>query len=61
MNCGVSSVYQEYREGVSEMQIAELTGVRQFNLVERPLSEPGPGELQVRVSAVGICGSDMHN
>jgi L-iditol 2-dehydrogenase len=29
-------------------------------MVDRPLKDPGPGELQVRVSAIGICGSDMH-
>jgi L-iditol 2-dehydrogenase len=43
------------------MQVAELTRLRHFDLVDRPLAEPGPGQLQVRVSAVGICGSDMHN
>jgi L-iditol 2-dehydrogenase len=42
------------------MQVAELTGLRRFEMVDRPLAEPGPGELQVRVSAIGICGSDMH-
>jgi L-iditol 2-dehydrogenase len=42
------------------MQVAELTGLRQFEIVDRPLADPGPGEVQVRVSAIGICGSDMH-
>jgi L-iditol 2-dehydrogenase len=42
------------------MQVAELTGLRRFEIVDRPLMEPGPGEVQVRVSAIGICGSDMH-
>jgi L-iditol 2-dehydrogenase len=42
------------------MQVAELTGVRSFQIVDRPLRDPGPGEVQVRVSAIGICGSDMH-
>lgn len=42
------------------MQVAELIDVRRFRMADRPLSGPGPGELQVRVSAVGICGSDMH-
>jgi L-iditol 2-dehydrogenase len=42
------------------MQVAELTGLRRFEIVDRPLADPGPGELQVRVSAIGICGSDMH-
>jgi L-iditol 2-dehydrogenase len=43
------------------MLTAHLTGVRQFNVVEEALPEPGPGEIQVRVGAVGICGSDMHS
>src|SRR5215467_351101 len=43
------------------MQVAQLTGLRRFELIEKPLADPGPGELQVRVSAIGICGSDIHN
>jgi L-iditol 2-dehydrogenase len=43
------------------MRVAELVGVRQFRLAEQPPAEPGPGEVQVRVQAVGICGSDMHS
>jgi L-iditol 2-dehydrogenase len=42
------------------MQVAQLAGLRHFEMVDRPIAEPGPGELQVRVSAIGICGSDMH-
>lgn len=42
------------------MRVAELTGVRRFEIVDRPLADPGPGQLQVRVKAIGICGSDMH-
>ena len=40
---------------------AELCGLRQFRLVESALADPGPGEVQVRIDAVGICGSDMHS
>src|SRR5262249_44621046 len=29
-------------------------------LAEEPVPEPGPGETLVRVTAVGICGSDLH-
>ena len=43
------------------MRVAELIGVRQFRLNELPEGDPGPGEVQVRVEAVGICGSDMHS
>jgi L-iditol 2-dehydrogenase len=28
--------------------------------VDEPVPEPGPGETLVRVSAVGLCGSDLH-
>lgn len=42
------------------MRVAELAGPRQFRLVEEEIADPGPGEVQVRVQAVGICGSDMH-
>ena len=27
---------------------------------ERPVPRPGPGEVLVRVAAVGVCGSDVH-
>ena len=43
------------------MRVAELLGVRQFRLSERPEPKPGPGEIRVRVGAVGLCGSDLHN
>ncbi|MDQ6676365.1 MAG: alcohol dehydrogenase catalytic domain-containing protein [Acidobacteriota bacterium] len=42
------------------MNVAELSGLREFRIVDQPPPEPGPGELLVRVAAVGICGSDMH-
>jgi len=41
--------------------VAELIGQRQFRLIEQPIPDPGPGEIQVRVGAVGICGSDLHS
>jgi L-iditol 2-dehydrogenase len=42
------------------MRIAELYQTRQFRLLDGPISEPRPGEVQVRVRSVGICGSDLH-
>jgi L-iditol 2-dehydrogenase len=42
------------------MQVAELTAPRQFRLAEGTVADPAPGEVQVRVGAVGICGSDLH-
>lgn len=43
------------------MRVAELRGVRQFQLVESAIAGPGPNEIQVRVQAVGVCGSDLHS
>ncbi|MBI1898836.1 MAG: alcohol dehydrogenase catalytic domain-containing protein [Acidobacteria bacterium] len=42
------------------MRVAELYDFRKFRHTEVPLAAPGPGEVQVRVRAVGICGSDLH-
>ncbi|MBM3776562.1 MAG: alcohol dehydrogenase, partial [Acidobacteria bacterium] len=43
------------------MLVAELTGRREFRLREERPPEPGPGEVQVRIQAVGVCGSDLHS
>jgi len=42
------------------MRTAELIAPLTFRLGETPSEGPGPGEVQVRVGAVGICGSDLH-
>lgn len=43
------------------MQIAELSAPRRFRLIDSPaVEDPVPGHIQVRVTAVGICGSDLH-
>jgi len=42
------------------MKVAELYEHRKFRMSEAPVPEPGPGEVQARVRAVGICGSDLH-
>jgi len=43
------------------MRIAELIAPRQFRVVEQEIAAPAAGELQVRIDAVGICGSDLHS
>jgi L-iditol 2-dehydrogenase len=43
------------------MLTAQLIAPRQFRLVEEEIAAPAPGELQVRVDAVGVCGSDLHS
>jgi L-iditol 2-dehydrogenase len=42
------------------MYAAQLYAPRRFRIVEQAIGEPGAGEIQVRVGAVGICGSDLH-
>lgn len=42
-------------------RVAELRGLRQFRLVDAAVADPGPDEVQVRIDAVGICGSDLHS
>ncbi|XP_064608605.1 sorbitol dehydrogenase-like [Liolophura sinensis] len=31
-----------------------------LQLVDRPIPEPGNGEVQIKIHSVGICGSDVH-
>lgn len=42
------------------MRVVELSGVgAPLRLADRPIPEPGPGEVRVRVEACGVCGSDV--
>jgi L-iditol 2-dehydrogenase len=42
------------------IEAARLHGAGDLRIVREPASEPGPGEVRVRVAAVGLCGSDLH-
>ena len=42
------------------MLAARLTGAGSLEVSEEPVPTPGPGESLVRVTAVGLCGSDLH-
>jgi L-iditol 2-dehydrogenase len=42
------------------MRAAELIAPLTFRLTDMSIEDPGPGEVQVRIEAVGICGSDLH-
>lgn len=42
------------------MRVALLTGPKRIEIEERPVPQPGPGEVLVKVGAVGVCGSDVH-
>jgi len=42
------------------VRIARLHGREDLRLHEEDKPHPGPGEVLVRVGAVGLCGSDLH-
>jgi len=42
------------------MQAAVLHGIRDLRLEQRPVPEPGPHDVLVKVERVGVCGSDIH-
>ncbi|WP_159502038.1 NAD(P)-dependent alcohol dehydrogenase [Microbacterium sp. 18062] len=39
---------------------AVLHAVGDIRIEDRPVPHPGPGQVQVAVHAVGVCGSDVH-
>jgi D-arabinose 1-dehydrogenase-like Zn-dependent alcohol dehydrogenase len=44
---------------MSTMRVAQIPGAKQkFELVERPIPEPTPGTVRIKVAACGICHSD---
>jgi threonine dehydrogenase-like Zn-dependent dehydrogenase len=42
------------------MPAAVFMGLRAVAVEDRPVPQPGPGEVLVEVSHCGICGSDLH-
>jgi L-iditol 2-dehydrogenase len=42
------------------MRVARLYGVGDIRLIDEPAPEVPPGHSLVRVTAVGVCGSDLH-
>lgn len=42
------------------MKVLRLKGMGEVEVDEEPIPQPGPGESLVRVSMVGLCGSDLH-
>ncbi len=42
------------------MRASVLHGAGKLTVEERPVPVPGPHEVLVRVSSVGVCGSDVH-
>jgi L-iditol 2-dehydrogenase len=42
------------------VRAAVVRGREQLGVEERPVPEPGPGEVRVQLRACGICGTDLH-
>ncbi len=42
------------------MKVAVMEGIGKIGFVERPIPQPGSGEVLVKLEFVGICGSDLH-
>ena len=42
------------------MRASRLHGLRDLRVEDLPRPEPGPGEVLLKVAAVGTCGSDVH-
>jgi alcohol dehydrogenase len=42
------------------MKALVYTAPKEMRLLDRPMPEPAPGEVVLKIEAVGICGSDMH-
>ncbi len=42
------------------MQVLRLHQAGQLALHDEPMPQPKPGEALVRITAVGVCGSDLH-
>jgi L-iditol 2-dehydrogenase len=45
---------------MTKMRVAVLVEPGRIEMEERPIPSPIPGDVLVRVSAVGVCGSDTH-
>lgn len=43
-----------------KMKVCVLTGKQSLEWIEREIPKPGPGELQIKLEYVGVCGSDLH-
>jgi L-iditol 2-dehydrogenase len=43
-----------------QAEVARLHAPRDLRLHREPVSDAGPGEVLLRVTAVGLCGSDRH-
>lgn len=45
---------------MATMRVWEFLGNQKLVRGDRPVPQPGPGEVRVRIAYVGICGTDLH-
>src|ERR687889_1146018 len=45
---------------MTQQRVAVLTEPEQVHVETRDVPQPGPGQVQVAVRAVSVCGSDVH-
>jgi L-iditol 2-dehydrogenase len=60
MDSKIVELRQSQEEGSRTMRAARLHGIRELRLENLPWPTPAPGEVLLKVAAVGICGSDVH-
>ncbi len=60
MDSKIVELKQSQAKGPRTMRAARLHGIRELRLENLPWPTPGPGEVLLKVAAVGICGSDVH-
>src|SRR5262245_15829657 len=49
--------YTALRSKMRVVQVSRPSGA--FEMIERPIPEPGPGTVRIKVQACGVCHSDV--
>src|SRR5262245_58335928 len=60
MICRIDGNAKLESPGKNPLKAAYLYGPRDIRIEDAPPATPEPGELLLEVTAVGVCGSDLH-
>lgn len=55
----ISPAREHKASGAGTMHAAVLTGPGRVRIEDRPIPEPGPGQVRVRMESWGVCGSNI--